>query len=156
MYKKSDQTCGIYAISSPSGNYYIGSTSCFYKRFWEHKRALKNKNHVNPILQNAYNKYQKELKFETLFVCCESDLLYYEQILMNRLRPEYNIALFADSPMRGRTTSAETRKKLSLAHLGRRVSAETREKIRLAKTGKPLSEAHKKAISETLKLKYVA
>lgn len=48
---------GIYKISNKQNNrIYIGSTSCFKKRFKKHKNDLEMNRHANTFLQNDFNK----------------------------------------------------------------------------------------------------
>lgn len=154
-YKKSSDTCGVYQITSPSGKKYIGSTDCFHKRKWEHFNLLEHHKHPNIILQKAFLKY-KQLEFSPILICEADDLLFYEQLIIDKFKPEYNISLVAGSPMKGRKASDETKAKMSAVRKGRKHSPESIEKMRLTKIGKPLSEAHKASISNTLKNLHLA
>jgi len=50
---------GVYTIThKESKKKYIGSTNdCFRRRIFNHRARLRNDDHYNPHLQNAYNKY---------------------------------------------------------------------------------------------------
>lgn len=185
--------CGIYSITSPSGNKYIGSSIDIHSRWSGHRCELSKNRHHSSALQNASNKYGLEnLEFKVELICGEKDLLLYEQIYIDYLKPEYNICPIAGrttgykhtkeslekmskihkgkilseehraklrkshrrlKPNLGKKASEETRAKMSAVRKGRKMSPEAIEKLRQSKIGKPLSEAHKKAISETLKAK---
>ena len=73
---------GIYQIvNCINGKKYVGSSKDLYKRGCTHFRALKGNYHHNYYLQNAYNKYGKEVfKFEVLeFIKTIEELLPKEQ-----------------------------------------------------------------------------
>ena len=57
---------GIYKIVNLiTGKYYVGSTKSFETRKTCHFSRLRNNNHTNKHLQNAYNKYGADnFKFE--------------------------------------------------------------------------------------------
>ena len=88
---------GIYAIENTvNGKMYIGSTVSFDRREREHFSALRNGKHHSPKLQNSYNKHGGEVfSFRPLLICRTEDLLFYEQLLIDRsdvARAGYNIA----------------------------------------------------------------
>lgn len=105
---------GIYKISSPSGNYYIGSSSSISKRWADHRSYLRCNKHVNPKLQAAWHKYgESSLVIEVLEKCRVEDLLDREQHYLDTLRPSYNIAKDASSPMRGRKHTEDSKRRMS-------------------------------------------
>lgn len=110
---------GIYQIRNPlNDKVYIGSSIDMVRREKRHFDELLRKCHVNPKLQAAYNKYGIEnFVFELVEECPIPDLLIREQHYLDQLDFEsnYNIALVAGSPMRGRKHSDETRSKLRAA-----------------------------------------
>jgi group I intron endonuclease len=156
---------GIYSITSPSGKFYIGSTVDFEKRWSLHKRDLSRGNHKNRYLQNAWNKYNGRLSFLKLIVCRRVDLLLYEQLVIDRFRPEYNLSPCASNTlglkwseeskarqskrMLGTKDSEETRRRKSEKLRGRLVSEDTREKIRTQKGWKHTEAAKKKMRGRT-------
>lgn len=113
--------CGIYSITSPSGKQYIGSSSNLQKRWTQHKYRLRVNKHANRHLQNAWNKYEGKLEFKPLVICRPEDLLFYEQLLLDNFKPEYNISKYAD---------------ISLNALGVKRTEETKAKISQALKGK--------------------
>ncbi len=113
---------GIYCITSPSGGQYIGSASSISTRWACHRHGLVHGKHHNEPLQRAANKYGVEaLEFEVLLFCNIENLLLYEQIAIDAIRPNYNIAKLA-----GRSAVGNT------YWLGKRHAAETKEKMRVA------------------------
>jgi len=131
---------GIYLITSPSGNQYVGSAVNMDRRRREHFRDLKRGEHCNRALQNAWIKYGDRLTFSTLLICARYDLIFYEQRAMDALRPEYNDAPVAGSALGSRRSDAH-RKKTSKSLMGHPVSVETRAKIRAALIGRKLLPA---------------
>lgn len=83
-----------------NGHTYVGSTSTsFEKRWYGHIIALKGKYHPNRYLQRAWDKYkQNSFVFESLQVLTDaSEILASEQIWIDALLPEYNLAPVAGS-----------------------------------------------------------
>jgi group I intron endonuclease len=171
---------GIYVIhNSKNGHIYLGQAQDFNRRWNYHKRQLKGGYHDNDHLQKAWNKYgAKNFQFKVLEYCPVDQLNEREQHFLDVYMAKgicYNIARDATAPMRGRSPSAETRKKLSEANKGRTSamkgkthSEETRRKISeaakgrtrspehcqnlsKAKKGVPKSEEHKRKLSEVNK-----
>ena len=67
---------GIYKIENlVNEKVYIGQAVNISRRWNEHKFHLKNNNHFNKHLQNAWNKYgEKNFKFEPIEECLEIEL----------------------------------------------------------------------------------
>jgi len=113
--------CGIYKIvNKKSGLCYVGQSQRVKKRVSEHFRQLRSNKHPNPKLQNAFNKHGEDSFDWKIEVICEkaSDLDVIENALISGsarfMEPVfYNIASFAKAPMRGKTHSEESRKKIS-------------------------------------------
>jgi len=76
---------GIYKMTClPNGKIYIGSSEDVDKRIKVHFRRLKNNNHTNPHLQNAYNLYgANEFSLMVLEECERESLLEREQYWMD-------------------------------------------------------------------------
>lgn len=89
---------GIYKIEAPSGNFYIGSAVNVRKRLGMHRRQLLDGTHVNSALKNAAAKYGVDGLQFTEYACVldRKHLRELEQILMDELKPSYNISKTAD------------------------------------------------------------
>ena len=168
---------GIYQITNTvNGHIYIGSSNNIRRRFSEHKHSFRHNIHTNSHLQNAWNKYgEPNFIFKVLLYCDEECLLLYEQIFLDGLSTDYNIATCAAAPARGRIwseehkrkiheantgiiRSEETKRKMSEARMGRIVSKETRMKSSVSHSGKNCylygkhhSEETRMKISESMK-----
>lgn len=137
---------GIYLVTNTINNKrYVGSSSDICGRWQDHRLLADKGQHANRHFQAAWDKYgENAFRFEVLEVVAdELDLLTVEQYYLDWLEPEYNIAKFAGSPMRGRRHSEKTLKRMSLAQLGESnprygcvPTAETRAKISVAHKGK--------------------
>lgn len=140
---------GVYEIlNTVNGKRYIGQAKKFGVRWGAHVRRLKRGVHHSPKLQNAWNKYgEASFKFLPMLVCDESMLDFYEQQLLDKVKPEYNIALDVTAPMRGRALSEDHRRKLSLAGIGRPMSDENRAKVSARFLGVPLPLEHRNKLS---------
>ena len=137
----------IYAIVSPSGKAYIGSTANKVARWRSHKWDLTNGRHHCDALSKAHAKYGMDgLSFIVLEECAEGALIEREQWWMDGYSecfPDiYNSSLAA-----GRTVmKPEVRQRLSNMFKGREVSKEAGRKISIAKTGTKASPEAKAAM----------
>jgi hypothetical protein len=122
---------GIYKITTLHNNkIYIGSSIFLRNRKYNHFSRLKANKHANQHLQRVYNKYGRQnIKFEYLFNCINEDLMELEQLVMDELKPHYNMQKIAGG-----------------SALGLKRTKETCEKISNALNGKKLSEEHKRNI----------
>ena len=129
--------CGVYQIRNIiNGHRYIGSSVNIKKRFANHKQSLMGCIHKNDHLQNAFYKYGMEnFSFEILLFTDNGNHLFYEQMLINYLKPEYNISPNVSAPMLGRKQTESAKIKISIGNKGKIISAETREKISLSQKG---------------------
>ena len=125
-------TSGVYEIFNPAnGKRYVGPSKNIEKRWTRHRIDLSNAApHCLP-LQRAWNKYgEDKIKFRTILTCAPTRqmLKFYEQQLLDKAKPEYNILQFADSRL-GAKASVETRQKMSRTRVGHPTSDETKRKI---------------------------
>lgn len=137
--------CGIYKITNiVTKDYYIGSADNIYRRECEHRRKLSLNKHVNHHLQNAWNKYGADnFEFSTILICDIENKLYFEQAILDGLKPKYNIAPCAKAPGQGVPQSDEARRKKSEALKGRIVTEETKRKLSEASKGNTSFRGHK-------------
>lgn len=160
---------GVYRLTSASGNFYIGSSRNVKGRLADHRKRMARGQHDNVKLQRAYDKHGP-LREEILLACRQEDLIFYEQLCMDGLKPAYN-----QSQTAGRTEmTPEIRAKLSAAHKGRKhgphtdehrakisaanlgrtrgpLTAEIRAKLSAANKGKTIDAETRAKISATLK-----
>lgn len=107
--------CGIYKIVAPSGNFYAGSAVDMERRKGSHFRSLRKGEHHSWKLQRAWNKYGERLSFEPMIVCSKRDLFLYEQLVLDKLKPRYNVAKAAGAAMLGVRHTDAARKKIAAA-----------------------------------------
>lgn len=156
--------CGIYCIENKINNKkYIGQSEDIYKRFYIHKTVLNKGNHCNRYLQSAWKKYG-ESNFEFRILERDIDIvdrnqreieLIFEYETFTNKDKGYNLSIGGEELPNnwGRVHTEETKKNMSLAHLGKKSSEETKKKMGLAKTGqkymlgKKHSEETKKKMS---------
>ena len=140
--------------------YYFGQTVQPRKRMNEHLNKLKKERHVNPKMQNVYNKTFDDPRFSILLYCEKDELNYYEQALIDKhFNDKFNMNLNpkADVPpsTKGRKHSEETKKKISESHKGLKkgisLSEEHKKKIGEASKGRKHSEETKKKIGKVWK-----
>ena len=105
---------GVYRITcSPTGKTYIGSAKRFKARWSLHKVQLRQGKHHSPHLQNAWDKHgQDAFVFEILLVCAPEMAVFYEQVFIDAVRPEFNICQTAGSNI-GSRHSESAKKKMS-------------------------------------------
>lgn len=102
---------GVYMIRNKiNGKRYIGSSVDLHQRRMVHFGSLRKGCHANIHLQRAFIKHgETAFEFHILLDCEPALTLEYEQRILDELKPEYNIALDAVAPMKGRKQTAETR-----------------------------------------------
>lgn len=122
---------GIYAITSPSGKLYVGSSQNLRKRWWGHRKSLRLGTHHCRALQFAADKYGADsLTYSVLEVCGVEQLLEREQFHMDRLGPAnlYNSTLVAGS-IRGFTMPPGHAARMAEVNTGRVRNADTRARM---------------------------
>lgn len=135
---------GIYKITNTvNGNYYVGSSWNLAKRWWEHRKQLRNGTHSNIHLLNAWKKYgEASFKFEVLEMCdagiSREELFRKEQAILdaNVGKPEcYNMAGLAHVPYQDSNSFRPVRQ------LGLKDRAFIKEWPSMAEAGRMLSIA---------------
>ncbi len=101
--------CGIYAITTPNGTQYIGSSIKIERRWHEHRSTLRHGKHHSDRLQAAWAKHGNALRFEVLEECAEHELNAREQAWIDRLRPELNASVFVQNVWLNESTRAKFR-----------------------------------------------
>lgn len=93
--------CGVYEIVNKfNGKRYIGMSDNLHRRMLRHFNDLKNyKHHASPemqedaenIMSGEYLDFKDVLEFRVIIFCRKSELTFYENLLINHLKPEYNV-----------------------------------------------------------------
>lgn len=89
--------------------------------------------------------------FRVILTCADTKKmrLFYEQQLLDKVKPEYNIAVRADSPTAGTQLSDSHKAKIGAKHKGKKASAETiKKQSEAGKMRPPASDATRAKISE--------
>lgn len=153
---------GVYMIENiANGRRYVGSAVSLKKRWREHRRQLTDGRHHSRFLQRAWNKYGPLFfRFQVVAYCDRDNLLFYEQRLIDGLKPDYNTSPTAGSQLGYRHTD-ETRKKMSQSRAkdfspmkGRKHTEESKRKISQNRKGKGNSgwtDERRRKISEANK-----
>jgi group I intron endonuclease len=168
---------GVYRIKNIiTDDFYIGQSVDLKRRKRRHFFEFRSNKHHNLHMQRAFNKYGEDnFKFEILLYCEPFELTWYEQGLVNRLNPSYNIFIECINTFKGIGLTEEHKRKISETHkgikhteetkkkisdfkkgipstfLGKHFSEESKKKISKANTGKIRSEKTKQQISKSLK-----
>lgn len=162
--RRMTSNCGIYAITSPSGRRYIGSSMRIRDRWTTHRNALRQGTHHSPALQAAFIKYGEDaLRFEIIETCAPADLIVREQAHIDAcdFRDLYNVAPKAYSCLgvvRSEETKArvaaakrnqtpETLAKISAALKGRKLPPHQVEALRRVHTGRKASDSTRAKMS---------
>lgn len=157
---------GIYCITNTvNGKQYVGQSTDIDAR-WRHHRDLLNAGcHVNRHLQYAWNKYGAEsFRFSVLEILEDDKHISEREIFwiqeLDTFENGYNLTLGGEG-QRGRYLTEEQKRHLSEINMGAlnpnyglKRSEETRRKMSEAMRGKPhkpLSEEHKRRISDGCK-----
>lgn len=123
MKTKNSKFAYIYSITyKPTGKIYIGSTNRILKVRWlEHKKRLRNGDHVNRILQADYDNDPlgvRSLHFKFVERCTSDNIHEREQYWIDYHKEHnapgvYNTGEDAHLVFKGRKHSDETRKKIA-------------------------------------------
>lgn len=116
---------GVYEIvNAANGKRYVGSAATsFAKRWGVHRARLRKGTHHSRHLQASWNKHGADsFVFTVLLVCKPEQVVMYEQIAIDALKPEYNVSPTAGSPL-GVKRSATTRARVSASLKGHRFNA---------------------------------
>jgi len=89
--------CGIYAITTPNGTQYVGSSTKIERRWHEHRSTMRHGKHHSERLQAAWAKHGAALRFEVLEECAAEQLNEREQAWIDRLKPELNASVFVQN-----------------------------------------------------------
>jgi len=118
---------GIYRLNLPGRYYYIGSSTNIQKRTDAHLQLLRDNKHINPFLQNVFNKH-KDCTVDILEEVSENVLLETEQKYLNTHYGKegcLNMCPTAKKPpIRGKQKTS-TRKKISESKKGWQPTKET-------------------------------
>jgi len=156
------KNCGIYCIKNKiNGKVYVGSSVNMYRRLLRHLNELRHNIHINGHLQKSFLNYGEHSFYICILdYCTKENMVFKEQFYMDLLNSTdvnfgYNIVLRADHTAH----SEETKRKISIAHIGKEFSEETRKKMSDVRKGKPsslkgckLSEGHKQKIRDNAKI----
>lgn len=138
---------GVYKITSPSNNIYIGQSIDIEKRFKGYKNINSSKRQT--ILHRSFLKYGIDNHdFEVLIECNIEDLNKYERYYQDLFKATEHNGLncrLTSSEDKSGILSEETKKKMSKSRKGRVVSVETRKK--LSEASKGMSDETKQKIS---------
>ena len=133
MYK--DKIIGIYKITNIiNKKYYIGSAVNIKGRLKTHKRLLEQNKHYNKHLQSSYNKYgTSNFIYNIIEITKKENMIEREQFWIDLLEANnnkkgYNKRIIAESNL-GIIVTDETKRRLSISHLGHKRSKETHDKI---------------------------
>ena len=149
MTNKDRLKSGVYKITIGE-HFYIGSSQDVYLRKSSHLSKLKLKKHPNNYMQNVYNKYGVEnFVFCVLEYCDVKDLIIKEQFYIDKLNPDLNHRLVAESN-RGYKHTEQAKMRMKKAYKNRTISEETRRKMSESKKGS-LNPNYKKPMSEKMK-----
>ena len=80
---------GIYMIVClANGKVYIGSAKDLWKRFYKHKKMLRDNKHPARYMQNSWNLYgENAFTFQIIELCEKTNLLEREQNWLDRYKP---------------------------------------------------------------------
>ena len=150
-----DKLYKVYQYLSPSNKRYIGQTCTSLKvrsgsngqKYWDSPKFF------NAIKKYGFNNFQMSILKEGL---SKDEADYWEKYYIDKYQTTsdkfgYNLSEGGE----GLKPNAETRKKMSLSHLGKKHNEETKQKISNANKNKIVSEETRKKISETRKKKQI-
>lgn len=87
-------TCGVYLLTTPRGERYVGSSQDVEQRYRDHRKEALGGYHINRFLQAAFVEH-RELTFTVLDECRPEERISREQHYLDTLLPEMNLARIA-------------------------------------------------------------
>ena len=155
---------GIYFIKCEANDFtYVGSTKDFEKRFSKHRSDLLRNSHVNPHLQNAFNKYGEDsfvfVKAKELGEYEKSYYFYEENLVITNLQ-ENRFPLFNIAKAEGGWSHATFEQKQEISKkisdslketMSKLSDQERKEKFGKGKKGIPISDERKEHLSKIWK-----
>ena len=151
---------GIYEIINlTNGKSYVGSSSDIKRRWIRHVRTVRDGQHVNPYLQNAWNKYGEE-SFSFCVIERATDNTYLEEREQHWLDRAFEVGdtynMSRTSRGRGHPQSEETRQKISATIKKYEFTAEHKRNISRSLVGHEVSEETVRSIVEANSRPYPA
>ena len=142
---------GIYKITNPIGESYIGQAIDIEKR-WKAHRMECNWNYwklYDSFREHGVDKHTFEVQKE----CLREELNRLERYYQEEFDTVENGLnhIYQEADEAPRVLSEETKRKMSEARKGIKLSEETKQKMREAQKGKKLSEETKLKLSKSLK-----
>lgn len=114
VFSRKINESGVYAIFSPSGNFYIGSSTNLTARLSKHRSELRKGSHENSALQRAANKYGVDrLMFYPVFLCSKDEIREAELLAIQHFTPEYNLTESVDDFLSDKWKDPDFRKRAS-------------------------------------------
>jgi group I intron endonuclease len=155
---------GVYTITNAqNGNVYVGSTVDLDRRWSVHKACLRKHKHYSKLLQEDWDNFGEDcFSCQLVEPCSKETLDVWEQRYIDFLKPTYNVTRtvlpFSDPEFqkrlpRGRDLrdyTPEFAEKMRQKASKQRHSPETRKKIGDLHRDIPLSEEHKRHVSESM------
>lgn len=141
----------LYKLSFPNGKIYIGQTNNFTLRMQQHKSAA-FKGYCR-LVDKAIRKYGWENISKEIILTCDKDSIdafEREYIKLLNTTNHYFGYNLDSGGNKNKVHSEETKRKISLSHIGMRPSAETLAKVSITRRGvkrKPHSEETKLKMS---------
>lgn len=91
---------GIYSITnSIDPRFYIGSAKNYWRRYVDHRAALRRNDHANKYLQAFSNKYGiDKFSFNLLYLCKNTCLRFNEKLWIENLKPQFNLKKLITRP----------------------------------------------------------
>jgi len=129
----------VYKHTAPNGKVYIGITSQNVDRRWRNGNGYYQNEHFSRAIKIfGWENFQHEIMFEDLKKdeACEKEAMLIKLYKSNNDRFGYNKSKGGEKPAQGIKHSDETKKKMSLAHIGHRNTKEHCKKISDSKKGK--------------------
>lgn len=145
-------TTGIYKIANKLDHKcYVGSSVNIEKRWKGHIQGKGNQHLYNSICKYGVDNFD----FEVIQLCPRSDLLYWEQIYIDKLQPEYNKSdnatcpsdlshLWGNQHAKGLVHTAEAKQKISEGLKGKKFTPEHKAKISAANKGQHSGHKYEK------------
>lgn len=110
---------GIYSVTNPKGEIYVGSSKTIYKRWIRHREAKRKLKFYESLREYGWREHKWEIIEEHPNEVTEAELIVREQFYIDKFKSEGRVMMNVKEAGSSGKFPEESRKKMALAQKGR-------------------------------------